>query len=133
LKIAFILGGGLLILILGVLAFDRYRLLTQIEADLGIVFVESPEIMETESYGWAEEGGDRALVQLHSADCAKVAVVLLVVETADELSEYHEMFRLEGLEPSTVRVRHTMNDHGDFKHFVLDQASCVLYWEAFFE
>ena len=131
--LALIFGGGLLILIVGISLFDRYRLRTQTEADLRIVFAEPPDILDTESYGWAEEGGDQALIRLHNADCAKVADVLQVVEAADEWSDYYRMFRLEDLKPSTVRVQRWMNSHGDFKLYVLDQASCVLYREAFFE
>jgi len=132
-KIVLIIGGGLFIWIVVISTFDRYRLRSQTEADLRIVFAETPELIDTESYGWAEEGGDRSLLRLHDTDCARVAEVLKVVEAVDEWSEYHRMFRAEGFRPRTVRVQHWMNSHGDTKDYVLDQASCVLYRDAFFE
>lgn len=73
------------------------------------------------------------MLQNASVDCEKFKRLLFDTEPADPHSDYFRMFKNEGMMPAVVKTKHWENDHGDFKHYVLDPMSCVLYREAFFE
>ena len=115
------------------LIFEERRLKGQTESDLEMTFVDPPKLLENESFGWAEEGGDRALLKIASQDCIKLGEILSDRELIDATSDYFRMFQAEELTPSNIRSKYWKNQHGDSKHYVLETESCVLYREAFFE
>jgi hypothetical protein len=104
-----------------------------VEFDLGISLAATPTVLAAESYGWAEEGGDRSLLRLGSGDCVSVRNLLDPPALADPSSDYIRMFDAQGLHPRVVFQRYSRDEHGDHRHYVLDLQSCVLYREAHFE
>jgi len=113
---------------------DSERIISQSEIDLKLKFVAPVSVLSSESYGWSEEGGDRALVKLGVVDCMKVAQVLDVkTVTPDRTSDYFRMFGKSNISLTKVRIKFWMNEHGDTKQYVLDEQSCTLYRDAFFE
>lgn len=125
--------GALLVVVGACELVERQRLGDAVEAELGIVVDGPTALLATETYGWAEEGGDRSLLRLHPRDCAAARRALGQPMAADTPSGYAGMFATIGIHPRVVVRRFTMNEHGDYRDVVLDPSSCVLYWEAHFE
>lgn len=109
------------------------RLIEQMQKDLGITFKESPELLGIETFGWAEEGGDRSLFKIGESDCATIVNRLGYMAKPDAGSDYIRMFNEEGIEPSAIKTKFWSNTHGDTKLYVLAPSTCVLFREAFFE
>src|SRR5690349_13926085 len=80
--------------------FEAQRVISQSENELGVKFSVRPEMLQSESYGWAEEGGDRTLLHLNAADCAMVAKRL--PETDPVGVESSRMFAAAGAVPALV-------------------------------
>lgn len=112
---------------------EERRLAKQIERELGVELADRASLLASEEYGWAEEGGDRALLGLAREDCARVKGRLGEPAAPDSSSGYTRMFASRGLRPARVAARFSQNPHGDHRHYVLDPASCTLYREAHFE
>lgn len=127
----------LLVVLFVYLAYDPLieapRLKEQTQEDLKITFSESPKLLETETFGWAEEGGDRSLLKLSPSDCTTVVNILGDLEKPEAEANYMRMFNAEGLNPPRVRSKYWSNTHGDTKLYVLAPSACVLFREAFFE
>lgn len=112
--------------------YEGRRLSSQTEKDLGVHFSVQPILLRSESYGWAEEGGDRALLQLEAVDCVQVGKRL--DEEAPILGpESSRMFAALGVTPGHIRRRFEMNEQGDTREYELDESSCVLFRQAHFE
>ena len=109
------------------------RVAGAVEAELGIELRQRPALLALETYGWAEEGGDRALLQLGRDDCVRVAARLGTPERADSTAEYARLLGTRHRPPTVVVSRFTQNAHGDHRHYVLDPSSCALYRLAHFE
>jgi len=119
------------IVLVGCDYFEARRVVSQSENELGIHFLDSPAMLQSESYGWAEEGGDRALLRLSAADCTQVSSRLKEIGPVGIDSS--RMFAVAGIEPTRVRRKFEMNQHGDTRQYELDEASCVLFRDAYFE
>ena len=103
------------------------RLKGQIEINLGISFKSLPVLIFRENYGWAEEGGDNALLKISSEDCVSIVNIFPLEELSNEFSEYSKIFKKNGLSPKVVKTWHMANDHGDFTFYAIDKESCILY------
>ena len=115
------------------LGCERHRLDTQVETDLGLTFTAVPDLLYSETYGSAEEGGDRALLRIEGEDCVKVGALLDAARPSDPRSHYYRMFKAEGLDPPSVQTKYMNDPGGDWKLYALDNASCVLFRQAHFE
>jgi hypothetical protein len=135
-KILKILGYGFLFITLVLLTLYMYfdsdfvetrRLRNQIELNLGITLTEIPKSIHRESYGWAEEGGDKALLLLNAADCRVVSQAMTGEEVVNVHSEYMASFKIQNYTPATVRTWRSTNERGDSTSYALDASTCILY------
>ena len=83
------------------------RLRSQIEQNLAIELSEHPQLIDRESYGWAEEGGDKALLRLKEQDCIIVAKAMTVMGVKPEMLRYFEMFSKNNIRPDRVSIKET--------------------------
>jgi len=129
--------------------YETRRIRNQIENDLQLSFTSLPELIARETYGWAEEGGDKELIKLSGTDCKLAMKVMLQPEDDHQMrenvnldpekeretlrAEYIELFRKYNFDPHTVKTWYQRNSHGDFVYYILDIETCVLYRQAHFE
>jgi hypothetical protein len=106
---------------------EEHRLHEQIELNLGISLSEVPKSIHRENYGWAEEGGDKALLALNKSDCLAVSLTMTAEEAGSEYSEFMDMFKANGYSPKSLKTWRYTNTHGDFTHYALDASNCILY------
>ena len=109
------------------------RLQGQIEKNLNLKSLELSELIDRESYGWAEEGGDKALLLFSPYACKAISAVMTGAEKSTERSEYFGMFAKNNLNPVYVKTWFESNTHGDFTYYALDEASCNLYRRYHYE
>ncbi|MEH6471209.1 MAG: hypothetical protein V7752_08165 [Halopseudomonas sp.] len=109
------------------------RLKDQVEKNLKLSSIELPELIDRETYGWAEEGGDKALLLLSPLACTSISSVMTGSEESNGKSEYSDMFARNKLNPSIVKTWFKSNAHGDFTYYALDEKSCSLYRRYHYE
>ena len=112
---------------------ENQRLVSNTSKDLDIKFSSTPKVLQKEDYGWAEEGGDRAIMQLANTDCTNVAGKLNVVSFTPDLSDFERLLKMQSKTIGEVKFRSSMSEHGDLLIYALDIKSCVLYRMAHFE
>jgi len=104
---------------------EEQRVISQTEKELGIRFFNKPKMLLTETYGWAEEGGDRTLLQLNPEDCTEVSK-RLKDETAMADGDAYRLFNSIGITPKRIQRQFKFNENGDTRNYELDKASCLL-------
>jgi len=109
------------------------RLREHIEKDLKTNLSDLPELINRESYGWAEEGGDISLLKLNSNDCPLVSSLITETEEINIKSDYMKMFIKNKLNPVFLKSWFYENKHGDFTKYVFDSGSCVLFRRYHYE
>lgn len=114
-------------------AFEERRLREQIEIDLELKLSGTPKLLASEGYGWAEEGGDKALLRLAQEDCGLLSKVLGRPIRPSAKAGYLSMFHAHGFTPERVQLHWSQNAHMDYKSYALDVSSCTLYRQAHFE
>lgn len=112
---------------------EKHRLKDQIQKNLEIELTEAPRIIDRESYGFIEEGGDIALLLLNVVDCISLHNVMEKTEKCFGSEEYYEMFEANGLKPKIVKTWYRSNEHGDFTQYVFWEPKCYLYRHYFSE
>ena len=115
--------------------YESRRLRGQIENNLNITLSKVPEIIYRETYGWAEEGGDIALLWLNKQDCKEVSKNMSGEEMSRETGVfgYYETFKKKNMQPVSVQTWDARNDHGDFTIYALDRPNCILYRRFHYE
>jgi len=133
---------GLLFLVLTVIGLFFYldsdfveirRLRGQVENNFKLKLSELPELVDRESYGWAEEGGDISLLMLNSKDCLLISSAMTDTEVVNEKSKYIKVFMRNNFYPKKLKTWRKSNSHGDFFEYALDVNSCVLYRKFHYE
>lgn len=141
-KILKIIGKSFLILILIVVCLFLYfdsdfheerRLHSQIEKNLELQLSEIPDLIDREKYGWAEEGGDKALLALNRQDCKIISSAMTDSEKYYEESEYYDIFNRNNLNPNSLKTWRNSNAHGDYTSYALDESTCNLYRRYHYE
>ena len=112
---------------------ENERLVSNTSKDLGIKFSSTPKILLTEEYGWAEEGGDRTIMQLAKKDCTNVAEKLGAVAFSPDLSDFERLLKTQSKKLGEVKLQSSMSEQSDLLVYALDVKSCVLYRMAHFE
>jgi len=108
---------------------ESRRLRGQIENNFNISLSEVPELIYRESYGWAGEGGDVALLLLNKETCTVVSKKMSGEEVSRESDKfgYYEIFKKNSMPPASVKTWNESNDHGGFTHYALNESACILY------
>ena len=112
---------------------EARRLKNRIESDFNISLQIVPEIIGREDYGWAEEGGDMALLKLSEKDFDIISKYLLKTDSINKNSDYYEMFQKYKITPLSALEYRIFNPHGDFTIYVLDIGSHILFIENHYE
>jgi len=106
---------------------------SEIEKDLGIVFEHSADILEYDTYGWAEEGGTRLLFQLSEIDCKSISTKLDFEVQYSNKADYHLFFELQGIAPISLFSKNIFGSNNGFLQYALDLNSCILFRLKHFE
>jgi len=107
--------------------YEVRRLRSQVELNLKLQLSELPKLIDRESYGWAEEGGNKALLALNRQDCIAISNVMTNSENSHKKSEYFDMYEKNSVRPNNVKTWFKINEHGDSTRYALDEKSCYLY------
>ena len=104
-----------------------------IESDLTISVSNSVQVLDHETYGWIEEGGDHYLLKLSETDCKSVAKSVTETQMMNFGSFEHAMFEKNLITPDSLSSLFIETEKMDFRKFLLDKNSCTLYllihWE----
>ncbi len=106
---------------------EEQRIISDSEKYLKIKFAETPKLLKTEEYGWAEEGGYREIFQLKQIDCAKVKGALKNSGITPDLTDFERMLATQNIKTGELKYSSSATQSGDFLVYALDSSSCVLY------
>jgi hypothetical protein len=112
---------------------ESKRLHTQIEKNFGISLKAKPELLEYINYGWAEEGGDKALLILAINDCEAIASIMKKENMHMTGSNWNEMFQANSIETKSVITWGTVTPKNSSLFYALSQSNCVLYRHYHYE
>lgn len=141
-KLLSILGVGFLVVLASLAAlyfyfdsdfYESRRFRSEIEENLDLQLFEVPEILDRENYGWAEEGGNRALLKLNELDCTDISKAMKRLKTGNGRAGYIEFFNKNNLNPRKLITWYKSNTHGDFTNYALDDEACILYRRYHYE
>lgn len=112
---------------------EERRLRDQVQKNLKVELTGIPKLIVRESYGFIEDGGDRALLSLNPTDCAAVSAVMTGFELSSEKSEYYEFFKQKNSFPKSLKTWRKSNSHGDFTSYALAEETCHLYRHYYYD
>lgn len=104
-----------------------------IESDLTISVSNSLQVLDHETYGWIEEGGDHFLLKVSASDCKSIAESITETQMINFGSVEHAMFEKNQLSPDSLSRLFIETEKMDFRKYLFDKNSCTLYllvhWE----
>ena len=108
--------------------FRVHQLKEKIEADFKLSLKNSPKLIDVKNYGWAEESGDVALLQVNSSDCLALSKNMTDSDdVSDDSYDGNDIFKKNNLTPKNLKVLFQSTNDGDFVQYKLEIDSCVLY------
>ena len=100
---------------------------SEIEMELDYSFQHSADLLEHDTYGWAEEWGEKLLFKLSYEDCEAISSKLTTRLSYSSGAAYHQLFLKQNLGPNSLFSRTFSDPNGNFRQYMLDRDSCVLY------
>lgn len=101
--------------------------LEEIEDELELSLASDVETLEYQSYGLAEEWGEKLLYRLGKSSCSLVTKKLSTESNYSENPMYHPLFKKHDIYPKSVFRKAFHDPNGDFRIYIADRESCTLF------
>ena len=114
-------------------AIENSRVRSLVKQELGLPSSDGLSIVRREDWGFANRGGDVALIQLDRGTCRRVASSLSRETPINQKSHYYKLHKAQGLKAQFVRTKSLRNMAGLPVNYALDQSSCILARENWYD
>mgnify|MGYP003453550474 CR=1 FL=1 len=114
-------------------AIERNRIRQLTKAELRLSTTEGLSVVRVDDWGFANHGGDVSLIKLDGATCTKVAATLRSPTPIDDPSVYYKLFQDQGLTTRIVRERAFETASGLGVNYALDESTCFLARESWYD
>jgi hypothetical protein len=114
-------------------AMEKRRIRHLIQDELRLSSADGLSVVKVDDWGFANHGGDFSLTKLDPDTCKKVAASLRPPTPINIQSYYYKLYQAQGLTTRMVRERGFENEVGLGVNYALDESTCFLARECWYD